>query len=153
MSSILKGKRAFAAFTSKDVRNPFVNVADLFSPWQQGGEFPEGVALNARTNWELSSSLLDHYFRIVFTLLREAEPTLKEDCWRYVKLLRAQLNRDEINLLAMNLLFDEEGMKMRPLAARYGLLKHMSPNALRKLAEEQLEPGTFGRKWLAKSGH
>lgn len=151
MSSILKGKRAFAAFNSTDARNPFVNVTDLFSPLRQGDAFPEEAASNARMNWGLSSSLLDHYFRIVFTVLREAEPTLKEDCWRYMKLLRAQLSRDEINLLAMNLLFDEEGIKMRSLAARYGLLKHMPPNALRKIAEEQLESATFGRNWSAKA--
>jgi hypothetical protein len=72
---------------------------------------------------------------------------LRDDHWRYMKLLRAQFSRDEINLLAMNLLFDEEGKKMRSLVARYGMLKHMPANALRKLAERELATSSFGRSW------
>jgi hypothetical protein len=75
---------------------------------------------------------------------------LGEDCWRYTKLLRAQLSRDEVNLIAMNLLFDKEGQKMRYLVARYGILKHMPTNHLRTIAERKLDPFSFGRKWAEK---
>ncbi len=34
-----------------------------------------------------------------------------------------QLSRDELTLLAFNLLFDDEGIKMRALIYKYGLLK------------------------------
>jgi|GEM_PF-4384919 len=80
-------------------------------------------------------------------LLREAESILKEDHFRFIKLFRAQLSRDEVNLLAMNLLFDEEGKKMGSLIASYGMLKHMPVNYLRQTAEEGLNPLSFGRKW------
>ena len=97
--------------------------------------------------WKSESHVLDHYFRIIFTLLREAEPILKVDCYRYMKLLRAQLSRDEVNLLAFNLLFDDEGKKMRSLAAKYGILKHMPLSTLRIKAETDLDGFSFGQKW------
>lgn len=83
-------------------------------------------------------------------LLREAALILKEDHFRYIKLFRAQLSRDEVNLLAMNLLYEEEGQKMRELTANYGMLKHMPANHLREIAEKELDPRSFGRKWAAR---
>lgn len=53
-------------------------------------------------HWEQHSSGFDHYFRTVFSILREAEPTLKSDHYRYVKLFRAQLSRDELVMLGFN---------------------------------------------------
>lgn len=105
------------------------------------------------SEWEAASPVLNHYFRMVFTLLREAETTLKDDHWRYMKLFRAQLSRDEVNLLAMNLLYDEEGKKMRPLVIRYGMLKHIPANHLRKLAEDELDSRSFGNKWAGITVH
>lgn len=97
--------------------------------------------------WDERASMLDHYFRVIFTLLREAEPLLQNDRCRYIKILRAQLSRDEINLIAMNLLYDEEGKKMRELVAEYGFLKHLPHNNLRDIAEKKLPPLSFGREW------
>lgn len=97
--------------------------------------------------WTKESPVLDHYFRTVFTLLREAEPILKDDHFRYIKLFRAQLSRDEVNMLAMNLLFDEEGKKMRELVTGYGMLKHMPANRLRQMAQNELDARSFGNKW------
>ena len=101
----------------------------------------------AKAHWNLTSPILDHYFRVVLALLREAESTLKEDCWRYMKMLRAQFSRDEVNLLAMNLLFDDEGKDMRAPVSRYGMLQHMPTNTLRNRAERDLSPNSFGRTW------
>lgn len=143
----LKGKRAFKHLTTDDYRNPFSEIAGLFDTGRWEMWFASEKIALAQASWDNNSPVLDHYFRLVFTLLREAEPTLKDDCWRYMKLLRAQLSRDEINLLAMNLLFDDEGKKMRALVARYGMLKHMPKNTLRKLAERDLSADSFGRAW------
>jgi len=101
--------------------------------------------------WNQFSPVLDHYFRTVFAILREAQPTLTTEHYRYVKLFRAQLSRDELALLAFNLLFDEEGKKMRNLVQQYGLLKHLPSGILRTEAEARLNPGAFGSKWALAS--
>jgi hypothetical protein len=102
-----------------------------------------------RQQWAHFSPVLDHYFRTVFAILREAQPTLGTDHFRYVKLFRAQLSRDELTLLTFNLLFDEEGAKMQNLVAEYGLLKHLPPGPLRTIAAERLDPKSFGQKWAS----
>jgi len=146
----LKGKRAFKHLTSRSHHNRFFHIVDLFETGDWEKWFATEKIVFAESHWSSESPILDHYFRVVFTLLQEAEPTLKEDRWRYMKLLRAQLSRDEVNLLAMNLLFDEEGKKMRALVSCYGMLKHMPQNTLRKLAEQDLPKNSFGRKWSAR---
>jgi Putative phage abortive infection protein len=62
-----------------------------------------------------------------------------------IKLLMAQLSRDELVLIALNLL-DGEGRNMRQLVADYGLLKHLQPGRLRQFVERELPMGSFGRK-------
>lgn len=146
-----KGKRAFKFLTTADrSSNPFQYFVDLFESghWEQW--FAKPINSDVQQHWAAESPVLDHYFRVVFTLLREAEPTLKDDCWRYMKLLRAQLSRDEVNLLAMNLIFDDEGQRMRALIEQYGMLKHMSACALRNKAEQVLHPKSFGRTWATQ---
>lgn len=91
---------------------------------------------------------LDHYFRVVFTVLREAKEFLGDEHVRYVKLFRAQLCRGELEALALNSIFDPEGKKLRPLIEQYGILKHLQDSQLRRLAEEELNPGAFGRNWV-----
>lgn len=100
------------------------------------------------SSWNNFSPLFDHYFRTIFSILGELEKLLGSDHWRYGKLFRAQLSRDELTLLAFNLLFDEEGKKMRPLVCKYGLLKHLAKTELRDHAVTQLEPAAFGLGWV-----
>lgn len=142
------GKSAFQFFTSS-WGSPIGDLVPLFqsssSVVNDPGLIPTKETINKR--WDEQSPLLDHYFRTVFTLLREAELILKDDHFRFIKLFRAQLSRDEVNLIAMNLLYDDEGKKMRELVARYGILKHMPINHLRTSAEHELAPLSFGRKW------
>ena len=98
-------------------------------------------------HWAYFSPVLDHYFRTVFAILREAKPTLGEEHYRYVKLFRAQLSRDELALLTLNLMYDEEGARMRDLVTEYGLLKHLPQGKARDIAQKELNPLSFGRKW------
>jgi hypothetical protein len=98
-------------------------------------------------SWNAFSPQLGHYFRTIFSILRELEELLKDDHIRYGKLFRAQLSRDELTLLAFNLLFDDEGIKMRSLVKKYGLLKHLANNKLRDQAIKELDPMSFGRRW------
>ncbi|OGB29289.1 MAG: hypothetical protein A3F78_19685 [Burkholderiales bacterium RIFCSPLOWO2_12_FULL_61_40] len=142
------GKQAFLFLTSSGT-SPIRQVRDLFQTegFEDSGLNQLPTIYSVAVVWDKKSPLLDHYFRTVFTVLREAEPILKEDHYRYIKLFRAQLSRDEINLLAMNLLCDPEGKKMRGLVARYGMLKHLPCNKLRAIAEGELDSRSFGNKW------
>lgn len=99
-------------------------------------------------SWNAFSPQLDHYFRTIFSILGELENLLGDDHWRYGKLFRAQLSRDELTLLAFNLLFDIEGEKMRPLVYKYGLLKHLANTKLRDHAIVELDPKAFGSGWV-----
>ena len=101
-----------------------------------------------KNSWDAFSPLLDHYFRTIFAILRELEELLAVDHIRYAKLFRAQLSRDELTLIAFNLLFDEEGKKMRPLVQKYGLLKHLADNKLRDYTIAELNPEAFGLGWI-----
>jgi hypothetical protein len=93
---------------------------------------------------------LDHYFRTIYSILGELNNLLGDDHWRYGKLFRAQLSCAELTLLAFNMLFDAEGKKMRPLACKYGLLKHLATTELRAYAEAEFTLAAFGRKWAAQ---
>lgn len=99
-------------------------------------------------SWDAFSPQLDHYFRTIFSIVEELEKLLGSDHWRYAKLFRVQLSRDELTLLAFNLLFDAEGKKMRPLVAKYGLLKHLAKTKLRDHAIAELDPKSFGLHWV-----
>lgn len=98
-----------------------------------------------------TTSLLNHYFRVIFRILTEAEgllsnqqiPDLKDQHFRYIKLFRAQLSRSELIILGFNLWLDDEGKKMLPLAEKYGLLKHLPEGHLRTELEK-LHPKVFG---------
>lgn len=94
---------------------------------------------------EATESLFDHYFRVVFRILSEAEALLTDQHFRYIKLFRAQLSRSELIILAYDLWLDDEGKKLIPLAERYGLLKHLPKGHLRNTLEQELPPRIFGR--------
>jgi Putative phage abortive infection protein len=94
----------------------------------------------------LIGNFIDQYFRVIYRILSEAETLLGEDHYRYVKLLRAQLNRNELTLLAYNMWLDEEGIKMRPLAEKYGLLKHLPAGKLREQVQNVFPYAVFGKR-------
>jgi hypothetical protein len=86
----------------------------------------------------------NHYFRVVFRILSEAEALLGDQHIRYIELFHAQLSRSELIILAYNVWLDDEGKKMIPLAEKYGLLKHL-PNGYLRTELEKLHPKVFGR--------
>lgn len=103
------------------------------------------ASLDQAWNSEVNAALFDHYFRVIFRVLKESEELLADQHFRYVKLLRAQLSRHELMLIGLNLWLDPEGRKMIPLAARYGLLKHLPPSTLRDELEGTLPVQVFGQ--------
>ncbi|MGL4232790.1 MAG: putative phage abortive infection protein [Casimicrobium sp.] len=144
------GKSALRAMVSLPLYMQPASVSDT-NPLQREllqAQF-SGEAHDLKLAFDNWSPFLDHYFRVLFTILREAKSLLDDEHFRYVKFLRAQLNRDELILLALNMLFNEEGKKMRPYANQYGLLKHLPKGAFRAYAETLLEAEVFGQKFAS----
>lgn len=110
-------------------------------------------------NWKDSSATIwvrddhsgkfDHYFRVVFRILQDADDLLEEDKYLFMRLFRAQLSRAELTILGWNLWQGVEGKKMHGIACAYGLLKHLPKNALRSMLEKDLPSEIFGRKYAA----
>lgn len=105
-------------------------------------------SLDRAWNTEETAALFDHYFRVIFRLLKESESLLGDQHFRYVKLLRAQLSRHELMLIGLNLWLDSEGEKMISLVARYGLLKHLSSSKLRTELESTMPHQIFGHGFV-----
>lgn len=139
---VVHGKEAIARLV---VDSGFRGV--IGSPRNDATYLPAQQSPKAAEQSQRMGVFLDHYFRVVFTFLREAEIILGAEHFRYVKLFRAQLSRGELEALSINLVFDDEGRKMRALVARYGLLKHLQESQLRRWAEEELDPNSFGRNY------
>ncbi len=96
----------------------------------------------------------DHYFRVIYRILKESEKLLGAEHFYYVKLLRAQMTEHELTLVAMNLWFDEEGEKMRDLVKKYGLLKHLPPNKFREAFTNKsgISPDVYGKSYVSSGG-
>lgn len=105
------------------------------------------VSLGQAWNSEATAAFFDHYFRVVFRVLKDSEDLLGIQHFKYAKLLRSQLSRHELMLIGLNLWLDSEGRKVIPLAARYGLLKHLPPSELRKELECTLPLEVFGQSF------
>ena len=91
--------------------------------------------------------LFDHYFRVLFNILKISKDILPDDAYMYVKLLRAQLSSNELTLLALNSL-TQEGSKMTPFISQYGLLKHLPKSEFRTFLESELPHDCFGRNFV-----
>ena len=104
------------------IENDVITKNSLVSSWGSDKSFPS----------------LDHYFRITFLILSEANVLLGDEHIRYIKLFRAQLSRAELIILGFNLWLDQDGQKMLPLAEKYGLLEHLPDGHLRKALLQEL---------------
>jgi hypothetical protein len=137
------GKQALGALINQTtVRAIVVDV-------QETSPYPSRPEIDSST--QFLALHLGQYFRVVFRLLQEAERMLSSEHFRYVKLFRAQLSRNEIALLTFNLLYNLEGKGMESLVCQYGLLKHLHDCPLRRSAERLLPPAAFGRTFETAS--
>jgi hypothetical protein len=99
--------------------------------------------------WTYKAPSLSNYLRVVFNFLSNSELLFAAECFRLVKLFRAQLSEGECIVIAANL-FSEEGKNMIPLVKGYGLLKHLPSNTwLRERVREEIGPECFGRTYVS----
>lgn len=125
-------------------KKPERNSEGLAWPDMTPDELSE-TSLHRAWNSAETAALFDHYFRVIFRVLKDSEDLLGLQHFKHVKLLRAQLSRHELMLIGLNLWLDSEGNKMIPLVARYGLLKHLPPSKLRSQLESTMPLRVFGR--------
>jgi Putative phage abortive infection protein len=134
------GKRAIRSFVVEHFGADHLNL-DLYK------ESTRTSTCNALVR---SHFIFDHYFRVVYNLLRHAQRELPGDeRYALAKLVRAQLSHDELFVLAINCL-TEEGFKMSDVVCQFGLLKHIRASPFRTTLEPLLPPGAFGRAFAAQ---
>ncbi len=129
------------------------NNASSIKDFDANGLQPATKFYRAHTNIDLQriwndetiAPLFDHYFRVIFHILTEAETLLGDQNIRYIQLFRAQLSRTELIILGFNLWLNDESLNMIPLAEKYGLLKHLPTGHLRTELEN-LHPKVFGHQ-------
>lgn len=117
---------------------------------QRGPQIIDKEQLELAWQTDSSTGSFDHYLRVIYRLLADSESLLGEQHFRYVKILRAQLNRNELTLLGFNMWLDNEGKKMIPFAERYGLLKHLPQGHLRTELENSFPKNVFGITWASQ---
>lgn len=143
------GKEAIAQILRSPATETLVSFdINSYGDWLPGAEWSIRNKNDLLPLWNTTeiSSLLDHYFRVVFRILSEAEHLLGGQHIRYVKLFRAQLSRAELIVIGFDLWLDDEGKKLIPLAEKYGLLKHLSTGNLRTELEKCM-PLVFGQSF------
>lgn len=99
-----------------------------------------------------SRSLLDHYFRHFYTILKfidksEAIPTLEEK-YVYSTILRATLSRYELVLIYYNGLCSLGNKKLKPLLEKYCMLKNLNEDLLTISFESIKQSGCSDQKEL-----
>ena len=144
------GKPALGLWIKRHAQlNGMVNTAALRGHLNPGDQrlraLLENSITEARQHWIKPdvAERLNHYFRVVFRILKDAEDLLEQD--RFIRLFRAQLSQSELLLLGLNLWIADEGKKMQSVACDYGLLKHLPQCNLRDVLESELPPLVFGR--------
>jgi hypothetical protein len=90
-----------------------------------------------RMFYERYSTILAHYFRVLYRILRHIESANIEDKQKYAKIVRAQLSTQELVLLFYNS-FIPEGHKMQRLVEMYALLKHIPLDRLAQPGDRKL---------------
>lgn len=139
------GKSAIAIWLNKSGLN--LNLLEFSFPNEDYFYTLAQQKENAIEAWigDETSIFLDHYFRVIYRILKDAENLLGEDDSRYIKLFRAQLNQHELMLLTYNMWLNPEGAAMRPYATKYGLLKHLFKGKLKDEVLQLFESAIFGK--------
>lgn len=89
---------------------------------------------------------LAHYFRQLYHIIKFVDESEIEDKRRYTDFVQAQMDNDELVLLAYNGL-NERGENFKSLIEKYGLLENLAPGSFFHTEHFRLyERGAFGNK-------
>ena len=86
-----------------------------------------------KSHWQRSDApgMLDHYFRVVVRILREARSLLGNEHQRYVELFTIQLSSSELIAIGYYLWLVDDDSDMILMSHEYHLLKHLPQGHLR----------------------
>lgn len=101
--------------------------------------------LQTQWNAEAPKTPLFTYLRTIHRILSDAQSTLGDLHFHYVKLLRAQLTEHELIVIALAIWMNDDWESLKNLVCKYGLLKHLSPTGLRTQLLKELPSEAFGR--------
>ena len=89
---------------------------------------------------------LAHYFRQLYHIIKFVDESEMEDKRRYTDFVQAQMDNDELVLLAYNGL-NEHGENFKPLIEKYGLLENPASGSFFNEEHFELyERGAFGNR-------
>lgn len=122
-------------------------LARFLSPVERGdipGPTREAVRMQYKKFYEEYGHLVGHYFRTIYNLVKfvsraELTPDAKKI---YTNLLRAQLSKYELGLLAYNCASEFGDRQLAPLVEEFDLLKHLEDSALSN-PEHRVLAGAF----------
>jgi Putative phage abortive infection protein len=137
-----RGKSAISNWRYNFDRIPNLHTIHTFL--QKG--FIETVSIEKlNTSWNSAeiSDYLGPYFRVIHQILLQANDLLGADAQRYIKILRAQFNSDELTLLTLNLWLNPEGKTILPYATEFGLLKYLPEGNLKNEVAKTFETSIF----------
>lgn len=97
--------------------------------------------------------LFNPYLRMIERLLSDAKDLLgNEECYRYIKLFRAQLSDIELQLISLEVLLNNEAKILRMCIEEFGLLQYLPNGPFRGVLEKELPPEVFGQNFVAQVG-
>ena len=112
------------------------------------------------TNVDIESELdkktdiFDSFFRVVYHILKSQDYCPQDINYQNIRFFRAQLTEAELILISLNALFDIEGKKnLAPLLKKFGLIKNLRSENLRRLVEYRIGSECLGRKYHESKLH
>lgn len=90
----------------------------------------EAIDIEYRKFYAVYGSLVGHYFRTIYNIIKFVDRADIDDKKFYTNLLRSQLSKYELALLFYNSLSAYGRQKLLPLIIKYDLLKHLEVSAL-----------------------
>lgn len=86
--------------------------------------------------YHVHQSILGHYFRILYRVVKFVDESGVDDKEGYIKILRAQLSNQELELLFFNCLSKRHGaIKFKSFVEKYALLDNLSTESFSKQME------------------
>lgn len=103
----------------------------------------EHIRLSYKAFYVNHEGEVGHYFRHLYHIIKFVDLSTVDDKRRYTSFVRAQLSSYELQLLFYNCVSEYGNLYFKPLVEKYGLLKHLSENAVKAHRRNFYRPEAF----------
>jgi hypothetical protein len=121
----VKGRDCFSRF-SYEFDGAYVRARQRYS----GGDFRNECKEAFGTFYDSRQPNVDHYFRILYNIIKFVDTSEVEDKSVYIKFLRVQLSSNELKLIFYNCLGDMGSTKFKTLILKHELLDNLRKEIL-----------------------